>query len=88
MEIVVNKKKTCLELASSPGVTKSICEAVSTSDFSKKKCEIKSDKSGCQEVDISQENPKTSSGSSASEQSSSENMKSKMLFAFLCLFLF
>ena len=80
------QKKTCLELASSSGVTKSICEAASTSDSSKKKCEIKPDSSGCQEVDIPQEINEITEEPTETP-SGAQNIKSKMIFGFIC-FLF
>ena len=80
------QKKTCLELASSSGVTKSICEAASTSDSSKKKCEINPDSSGCQEVDIPQEINEITEEPTETP-SGAQNIKSKMIFGFIC-FLF
>lgn len=83
-EDCLDKNKSCNELASANGVTAKICENAPTSD-SKKKCSLKSDKSGCQEVDIPQDNSQASSGESNNQNNNSDNIKSKLIFVFLCL---
>lgn len=47
---------SCKELENKSGVTESICSAAPTSDSARKKCEIKSDGSGCQESDKPNDN--------------------------------
>lgn len=42
--------ETCLELANNAQVTSEICESATTSDPKNKKCSLKSDKSGCEEI--------------------------------------
>lgn len=83
------EKKTCKDLASSSEVTQLACEGAITSD-STKKCEIKPDKSGCQEVDIPQDNTKASSKSSNSKDENTngaDKINSIIVFTFICLLL-
>ena len=80
----LENNKSCSELSSEAGVTKEICESASSSQS--KKCSIKSDGSGCEEVDI----PKESSASQANDgednqTSSTGNLKSKSIFVLLFL---
>ena len=42
--------KTCLELSNNYSVDEDICKAATTSDPNNKICSLKTDKSGCQEV--------------------------------------
>lgn len=80
----LENNKSCSELSSEAGVTKEICESASSSQS--KKCSIKSDGSGCEEVDI----PKESSASQANDgednqTSSTGNLKSKSILVLLFL---
>lgn len=82
------QKKTCLDLASTSTVSKSVCENAITSDSKTKKCEIKSDNSGCQEVNIPQDSPNKSNSNDNTEtgnQSGAKNINSKIIFVFFCL---
>lgn len=84
------QKKTCLELASASRVTKSVCEDAITSDSKTKKCEIKSDNFGCQEVDIPHDTPTPNNSNSndnteTGNQSGGNNINSKIIFAFFYL---
>ena len=49
-------KKTCLELANDPYLNEEICSEATTSDMNRKKCSLKSDNSGCEEVDKPNQN--------------------------------
>ena len=49
-------KKTCLELANDPYLNEEICSEATTSDMNRKKCSLKSDNSGCEEVDKPSQN--------------------------------
>lgn len=78
----LEKKKSCNELSEANGVTSDICEAALTE--SNKKCSLKSDKSGCEEVDITQ--AQSNNGESEDNNSNgADNINSKLIFVFLCL---
>ena len=53
---------SCKELENNSRVTEEICSAAPTSDSNRKKCEIKSDKSGCHETDKPNNNNKSTLG--------------------------
>lgn len=61
--------RTCLELANTP-LNEDICSGLNTSD-SNKKCSLKSDKSGCEEVNKSEEEKANSSGNNSNEENPS-----------------
>lgn len=73
--------RPCSELATQNGVNSDICRAAITSD-SKKMCSLKSDNSGCEEVDISQSN---SENGEKEETNQSNNIKTKLILALFCL---
>ena len=50
---------SCKELENASSLTQEICSAAPTSDSNRKKCELKSDQTGCQETDKPNENKST-----------------------------
>lgn len=81
----LDQNKSCNELSSANGVNADICLAAPTSDSTKKKCSLKSDGSGCEEVDIPQASSSKTSSEESNQNNRSENIKSKLIFVFIYL---
>ena len=71
----VESTKTCLDLSNNPNVNENICKSITTSDPSNKVCSLKANKSGCEEVNKSVEEEKTTSKDKEGNQSQQEKQQ-------------